>query len=589
MAILFAPYFRATDQSNAPIPGAFASFYATTTSTPQPIYADAALSIALSNPIQADANGVFPQIWLNDALPAYKIILFSPDQNNPLIPGAIVPGARGTIDPYNANFNVAGLTALLNPITAAESGGGFTPLKLAYAASPKIDIRRYLTAWDDLSDQTVGLQTAVNLAYAQKGRLILPNGLNIKSGAISLTMPGNRSNQGLAIEGPGFNGAAITQTGTPTSLLAINGATPTGAPSEAPLVLEGFTLNGVGKTASGIFLNGVGMFRLRGIQLSGFGTGINLSSALVGVIDECQSGNNNYGLLTAKNGAGSACNRITVQNSQFNLNSTQGIYLASGSGWLLTGLQIESNGTAGNLTTGGLRILATIDDEFGLAIVAIQACHFEGNLGQPFQVDSTSGLNLAIRDTQLLSGEGFREIRIQGLAQLIIENSFSPGAGGDVWDITANQAILKNVKVTTLTDTGIVYPTYTNVITATSTMTNGRLTQANLTPTGGTGGSATSVNFYQQGQEITAELLTGLLVTSTSTAATLTGVPLSICPASGTRSINLAVTNAGVTSGMTGSLDSTGVLTLNWNGSSSGFTASGSKGVPSQSFRWRIA
>lgn len=483
------------------------------------------------------------------------------------------------------------IAQFLFPQDANEIVAGVTPVNYVYASSPKIDVRRHLTAWDDLSDQTAGLQRAVNLAYAQKGRLILPNGLNIKSGAIVLTMPGNRGNQGLAIEGPGWNGAAITQVGSPTALFAFSGSTPTGAPNEAPLVLEGFTLNGVGKTARGIALDGVAYWTLRNIQLSSFGTGIYLSSSLVGIIEGCQSGNNNFGLIAVKNGAGSGCNRNTIRDSQFNANSTQGLYIASGSGWQISGLDIEVNGTAGDLTTGGMRIVSTVDDEFGACVIGLQSLWFEANYGWPLLVDNTSGLFLAIRDSQLLSGEGTREIKIAGASDVLIENTFSPGGIGDIWDITANQLTLKNVQVSTLTDTGVVYPTYNNVTTASGVkQISGRATAANLTVTGmNPAVTAVSVNFYQQGQECTAELTAGISGTSNTTACTLTGFPLSICPATGTRDINLSVTNNGSTQGMTGSLDSTGVLTLKWNGSSTGFTNSGGKGVPSQSFRWRIA
>lgn len=98
MAILFAPpRFKATDKDNNPIPGAFLAFFATQTSTPQPIYADYLLTIALPNPVKADANGLFPAIWLDDSLPAYKYIFTSPDVNDSTQPGAV----QYTGDPYN--------------------------------------------------------------------------------------------------------------------------------------------------------------------------------------------------------------------------------------------------------------------------------------------------------------------------------------------------------------------------------------------------------------------------------------------------------------------------------------------------------
>ena len=115
MALLFSPpWFRATDQNNAPIPGAFLTFYATLTTTPQPIWSDFALSIALPNPLQSDGNGLFPPIWLDDKLFRYKVILQSPDLNDPTQPGAIVR----TIDPYNTSAGE------VYPANVAEQNAG---------------------------------------------------------------------------------------------------------------------------------------------------------------------------------------------------------------------------------------------------------------------------------------------------------------------------------------------------------------------------------------------------------------------------------------------------------------------------------
>jgi hypothetical protein len=84
MALLFAPpFYRATDSSNAPIAGAFIGFYATQTTTLQPIYADAGLTTALQNPVQADGDGSFPAIWLDDSLPAYKYVIYMPNDQDP--------------------------------------------------------------------------------------------------------------------------------------------------------------------------------------------------------------------------------------------------------------------------------------------------------------------------------------------------------------------------------------------------------------------------------------------------------------------------------------------------------------------------
>lgn len=57
------------------LPGAKIYFYATGTTTPQNTYTDADLSIAHSNPVEADANGYFAPIYLDPTLPDYRMKL----------------------------------------------------------------------------------------------------------------------------------------------------------------------------------------------------------------------------------------------------------------------------------------------------------------------------------------------------------------------------------------------------------------------------------------------------------------------------------------------------------------------------------
>jgi hypothetical protein len=129
MAILFnAGRFKATDLDNAPISGAFLAFYALNTSTPQPVYTDPSLTVALMNPVQADGNGLFPEVWLDDSLPTYKVVFLQPDVTDPTIPGATI----WTIGQYNTAFNVDALNRLQNPQTPAELNAGVIPTNFLY-------------------------------------------------------------------------------------------------------------------------------------------------------------------------------------------------------------------------------------------------------------------------------------------------------------------------------------------------------------------------------------------------------------------------------------------------------------------------
>jgi len=67
------PDVQTVDAAGVPIAGARLFFYATGTSTPQPAYADAALTTPLLQPLIADERGAFGPVYLNSAL-AYKIV-----------------------------------------------------------------------------------------------------------------------------------------------------------------------------------------------------------------------------------------------------------------------------------------------------------------------------------------------------------------------------------------------------------------------------------------------------------------------------------------------------------------------------------
>jgi len=579
LAILFSPYFRATDQANQPVPGAFLTFYATTTSTLQPIWADQGLSVALSNPQQADGNGVFSAIWLDDSLPPYKIVLQHPDQNDPTIPGAIVSGAWGTIDPYNAAF-VLSQTTVANafyPRTSAEIAASTTPTFTLYAPSPMADVRRYLTAWDDGSDQTAGLQTAINMAYSQKGRLIFPNGLNIKCSGVSLPMSGNAGNQGFAIEGPGYPGALITKVGSPTALFTFTGATPTGNPTESPLIIEGFSVNGVDNTAHGVSLVGIGSWALRDLRLYNCAAGVNLSSALNGLIQRVESVTNHYGLLAQTDGAGSPCNRVSVRDSRFQLNTTQGIYLSSGSGWLISGCNMEGNGTAADTTTGGMRIQSGIAGILGVSNVALKSTWFESNLGQPFNVENCTGLILSIEDCNFLSGESNREVNIDGASRVHMARCFG-GAGGDIFTFgsSISSLDLEQCSFSVLNDTSVM-PFYKYVQTN-AAVYNGRLDTTGYTGTltGVTATTTGAVYVTQQGTSIRLFVPSNIIGTSNTTACTLTGMPAKYRP-SVIRRIDCYFNDAGADCVAIATIGTDGVITFTKPG---GLTNSGNKGIP---------
>ena len=67
------PYQTVIDNAGVPLPGALLFFYASGTSTPLNTYADVLLTIPNANPVQANAAGEFPNIFISNA--SYKVVL----------------------------------------------------------------------------------------------------------------------------------------------------------------------------------------------------------------------------------------------------------------------------------------------------------------------------------------------------------------------------------------------------------------------------------------------------------------------------------------------------------------------------------
>lgn len=67
------PYQYVADATGVPIPGAKLFFYASGTSTPLATYSNVGLTIPNANPVQANAAGLFPNIFMQPAF--YKVVL----------------------------------------------------------------------------------------------------------------------------------------------------------------------------------------------------------------------------------------------------------------------------------------------------------------------------------------------------------------------------------------------------------------------------------------------------------------------------------------------------------------------------------
>jgi hypothetical protein len=77
-------------QDGVPVPGAKVYFTLSGTSTPHPVYTTSALSVELSNPVEADGTGLLPAIYFDDV--AYRVLVTDADG------ATVIPTQDGVYD-----------------------------------------------------------------------------------------------------------------------------------------------------------------------------------------------------------------------------------------------------------------------------------------------------------------------------------------------------------------------------------------------------------------------------------------------------------------------------------------------------------
>lgn len=164
------PRFRATSGTGVAYSGARLFAYITATSTPQNTYSNSTLVTPNANPVVADGDGLFGDIYLDASLPKYKFIC-----KTSVADGDVT---LWTVDPYEPNPSQAELGLILYPRTDDEISASVTPVNYAI---PSHDVcgyvlpARYLTnTTPGTTDCLAGLQFARSVAIVSGCRLYFP-------------------------------------------------------------------------------------------------------------------------------------------------------------------------------------------------------------------------------------------------------------------------------------------------------------------------------------------------------------------------------------------------------------------------------
>jgi len=188
--LLGAPVYRAVDQNGAPMPGALLQFYLTGTTTPANVYTSSALSVPLSNPVAADAGGLFPAIYLDPTV-VYRCQLLS---GGGVLIKDIDPVTESVVEATQAQVNAGMSTGIyVSPAKLAAWSGvaaalGYTPVNKAGDTATNLALAA--TALSVNSAGYLGLpvneqDAAYTTALSDAGKLIRCN----SGSAVAYTLP----------------------------------------------------------------------------------------------------------------------------------------------------------------------------------------------------------------------------------------------------------------------------------------------------------------------------------------------------------------------------------------------------------------
>jgi len=364
------------------------------------------------------------------------------------------------------------------PRTHAETASGVVPSLLIYTASPRIDPRRYGAVGDGTKDDTQAMQTALNVAQAGNGRVLIPEDFRMLCGPLSLTVGGvDALSNSLAIEGVSMVGSRIVaKPGSNLPLITLRSSNPAAVLQPAQLVLENFGLHNLGAAKTpgghGMSLQGLAWIRISGVQIVGFDNGLEMINSLITLIDQqCQLDRNNTGLKISRLGGANAAqttNLITVDHCRMVGNSRWAVEFSGGSQFVMRGCDLEQNGERGNGDSGALLTGTDLSGNFGLARIELYENWIEGNFGQTIHIQPLNSglLTVSIEGGQVIASERGQALLIGTAAkpvhQVMLKNLYSPSPT-DAWQINATYLTLINTLAANV-KVNAVHHTYINAL-----------------------------------------------------------------------------------------------------------------------------
>jgi hypothetical protein len=614
MSLTYTPRQTVVNGSGRPYAGARAWFYRAGTTTAQTVYSDAALATPHTNPVVANAAGRFPIIYL-DPDNDYRCIV-KDSGGNTLFDDDAIPSTVLTAD---------GVGRAIYPRTAGEITAAVTPTNYAY---PPGDVRRYGT---NASPGETDMTDAINNALASNNSVYAPKGIYKVTSSILV----NSFNE-LYGDGWGANGSDGGTVFLATTDIEIIASANTDTESLPYVYLHDFVAQSTvsdGTTKYQIHLRNMNQTHIERVKtVSGLADTDYSTTNLAGIwLDDTIAGEGAYINRVAgcfiQNGGLLIDDAVTdgtiIDNfiyghccpHSLKFNSAGGNWTVSGNnltsppsgaaieiaGGNISAIRIIGNFFDGNPTAldSGVGILVTSAPRVqiigntiwamgknGIRAVDPVGLIVQGNIFLNCNDEDDGYADVAIvgdtfqPSTNIVSGNWFQQEASRTTKGYAIEeqnDGFSP-----VQNVYTGNQISSNY-LTTGSYGGIqtleVGAQAAKVAgnSGGSTDTETFTTQA-LTLTGCTTTPTATSRITRQGKFVEV-YVPAVSATSNTTACTLTGIPAAYRPTNTARGFAF-VTNNGADAFGAWAVDSTGTITLYYNNSATGFTNSGTKGIP---------
>lgn len=347
-----------------------------------------------------------------------------------------------------STIKISQLPAATTPLSGSEQfplvQNGVTKRAPISAAVPFVNVKTYGAKGDNATDDTAAIQAAVDAVFAAGGGTIyFPSGTYLVTSIVKNWTSAITVN----LKGEGKRSTKLKKLG--------GGTAPILDFSSIPGVIETYSeiadmwIDGNNVAGAGIRVTNWGRWVARNLNIDRCLRGLYARGALVFSVYDCTIQSNVYGYYCEKSSDNVYCNLVQFFGGQISANSTWGMFISQASGVHVIGTDLSANGVAGNISTGGIYLDPSVDDETGYSVFSIDSAWFEVNNGYALRADNATGLMLTVKDVMFAANENV------ALVGTIASSHFSnvvAGGATDTITINAARSLVTGGIIHTLTD-----------------------------------------------------------------------------------------------------------------------------------------